>query len=283
MSPSIEAFVARLPAPVTTSFGVIDERRGFYVRAAGACGEATPLPAFGTEDLETCEAVLRGSSTAFAPCARHALDQLALGQDPAATLAARVDVVVTASPPARALLGVPDHADAGRSVKLKCVDVDETVQRVRSLRGRGLRLRLDFNGALDEQQARALLRAIDDDDGVEWLEQPVAAADVDGLCALARDFKTVVAADEALIDAAARAQLLRARAPLAFLWKPQAVGGASVVVDAVARLPSRVHIVSGFFDTPIAQSLALATARVVDAITRTRRAHGFGMVAQVRG
>ena len=53
----VTPFTARRAAPVTTSFGVVDERTGFFFDgddndAGVACrGEATPLPAFGTEDL----------------------------------------------------------------------------------------------------------------------------------------------------------------------------------------------------------------------------------------
>jgi L-alanine-DL-glutamate epimerase-like enolase superfamily enzyme len=120
-----------------------------------------------------------------------------------------------------------------------------------------------------------------DCDNVDLVEQPVAAADVDALCALARDCRVIVAADEALVEPRARDRLLRDPAPLAFIWKPQAVGGAFVVVDAVKLLPQRLHIVTGFFDTAVAHALAHATARVVDALTKVPRAHGLGTLAVV--
>lgn len=283
MSAQVVPFVARLPRPVTTSYGVLSERRGFYVREGNACGEATPFPAFGTEDLATCEAVLRGQSDAFAPCARHALEQLDLSRaDMATQLAARVGVCSLAIDIATSMLGATDVIDlhTDRVVKVKVVDADETLAMVRALKGR-LRLRLDCNGALDEQQARAFLQAIDADDNVELVEQPVAAADVDALCALARDSGVTIAADEALLDPRARDRLLRDKAPLAFIWKPQAVGGAVVIVDAVKLLPKRVHIVTGFFDTAVAFCLAHATARVVDSLTGIPRAHGLGTLAVV--
>ncbi|MDP2339814.1 MAG: enolase C-terminal domain-like protein [Deltaproteobacteria bacterium] len=288
-------FVARLRSAVTTSIGTVLERRGFYVQDGAACGEATPLPAFGTEDLATCEAVLRGASTAFAPCAWHALGQLELTRhgDPAVILAARAGVQLGGPDVATslllqhnldALLELATTARATPVVKLKVVDPDATLALLWALRARvpapRLRLRLDLNGSLDEQQARAFLGALRDDDGVDLVEQPVPAGDVDGLCALARDQRVTIAADEALIDPDARALLLAARAPLAFIWKPQAVGGAAVVVDAVIGRPERVHIVTGFLDTVIAQTLAHATARVVDAITGVPRCHGLGTVAE---
>lgn len=289
MNADVVPFVARLPRPLTTSYGVLRERRGFFVRRDSACGEATPLPAFGTEDLATCEAVLRGESDAFAPCARHALEQLELelelartDTDTATQLAARAGVRSLASDVVTSVLAGRDlmERDTDRVVKVKVVDADETLATVRALKGR-LRLRLDCNGALDEPQARAFLRAIRDDDNVELVEQPVAAADVDALCALARDARVTVAADEALVDPRARDRLLRDEAPLAFIWKPQAVGGATVVIDGVKRLPERVHIVTGFLDTAVARRLAHATARVVDALTGARRAHGLDALAVV--
>lgn len=285
MNAEVVPFVAHLPRPVTTSYGVLRERRGFYVRRGNACGEATPLPAFGTEDLATCEAVLRGQSDAFAPCARHALEQLALGcADTATQLAARAGVRSLAGDVVTSVLGGTDvmdlHTDRVVKLKVNVVDADATLAMVRALKGR-LRLRLDCNGALDEPQARAFLRAIDDDDNVELVEQPVAAMNVEALCALARSARVTVAADESLVDPHARARLLRDEAPLAFIWKPQAVGGATVVIDAVKRLPERVHIVTGFFDTAVAFRLAHATARIVDSVTGIPRAHGLGTLAVV--
>lgn len=289
MNADVVPFVAHLPRPVTTSYGVLRERRGFYVRRGNACGEATPLPAFGTEGLATCEAVLRGQSDAFAPCARHALEQLELDlalacADTATQLAARAGVRNLAADVVTSVLGGTDvmdlHTDRVVKLKVNVVDADATLAMVRALQGR-LRLRLDCNGAFDEPQARAFLRAIDNDDNVELVEQPVAAMNVEALCALARSARVTVAADEALVDPDARARLLRDETPLAFIWKPQAVGGATVVIDAVKRLPERVHIVTGFFDTAVAFRLAHATARVVDSVTGAPRAHGLGTLAVV--
>lgn len=300
---SITPFTARLAAPVTTSFGVVDERKGFFFHGDGGDGEATPLPAFGTEDLVVCERVLRarGDDTAFAPCARHALEQARLRArgDVATQLALRVSLqaddlhddvdryeLCAAADFDGALDAVLAAAAAGaRTVKLKIVDAElarHLVRRVRSkLPSSALALRLDANGCLDLSSARWLLRSLLPGD-IELIEQPVAADDVDGLVGLAADFgHVVVCADEALIDPARRKALLDAAAPLGFIWKPQAVGGATVVVDAVAARRDRVHIVTTFFDTDVAAAHATAVARVVDALCGVRRAHGLSQRAML--
>ncbi len=301
----VEPFVAHLPRPVTTSQGVLHERRGFFVSLGdgdgdgdgdgAARGEATPIPWFGTETLEVCERVLRrrGDDDAFAPCARHALEQAALGArgDVAAQLGARVGVVPVDDVDSCAL-GRDDVDDvlalvAGGAtlVKIKIGEAELARHFVRRLRARvpasTVRLRLDANGGLDELSARWLCRSLRPEDGVELFEQPVAADNVEGLCALAADFPITVCADEALVDPERRKALLRAREPIGFIWKPQAVGGAGVVVDAVNALPDRVHVVTGFFDTAVGLGHARACARVVDAITGVRRAHGLSVQAMI--
>jgi len=59
-----------LSVPIETAHGCIDVRRGFVVRVEDAAGlsgigEASPLPAFGTEDLETCGRELRRLATSL--------------------------------------------------------------------------------------------------------------------------------------------------------------------------------------------------------------------------
>lgn len=291
---NLTAFTAHLPQPVTTAFGVVDERRGFFFTDDdGAVGEATPLPAFGTEDLDVCERVLRarGDDASFAPCARHALEQARLraGGDVARQLGDRVGVVPADDVDVYAVCAADIDAvlaavAAGqRVIKIKIGDAElgrHLVRRVRSkVPSSTLALRLDANGALDLMSARWLLRALQPGD-VELIEQPVAAADVDGLASLAADFgHVVVCADEALVDPDRRRALLSSPASLGFIWKPQAVGGATVVVDAVAAHRDRVHVVTGFFDTDTAHAHAHACARVVDALTGVRRAHGLAAQA----
>lgn len=290
-------FTARLRAPVTTSFGIIDERRGFFIGDRDAvCGEATPLPAFGTETLEVCERVLRadGDDGAFAPCARHALEQLRITRrgDAVSQLALHAGVHVSpATIENHTLCGndldeILDRVAAGvRTIKLKLTDVERDRHLLRQLRWKvspaQLAIRLDANAGLDLPSARWLLRSLARGD-VEFLEQPLPAHDVEGLRMLAAEHPHVtLCADESLIDETRRRELLAAPEPLGFIWKPQAIGGALAVIDAVKARPDRVHVVTGFFDTAVAQAYAVACARVVDALTGVARAHGLASCALV--
>lgn len=296
---NVTPFTARLDAPVTTSFGIVTERAGFFISERGDAprGEATPLPAFGTETLDVCERVLRagGDDASFAPCARHALEQarIAARGDVLQQLAAHAHVDVAANTEVDSHTLAPHDLDAiyalaahgVRTIKLKLVDVERTRHLVRQLRSRvpasTMAVRLDANGGLDHLSARWLLRSLGEGD-VEFIEQPVAADDVDGLLGLARDFPHVtLCADEALIDPERRRALLAADVSIGFIWKPQAVGGALAVLDAVAARRDRVHVVTGFFDTDVAQGYARSCARVVDALTGVRRAHGLSTFARV--
>jgi len=290
-------FTARLQSPVTTSFGVIDERRGFFIGDRGAvCGEATPLPAFGTETLEVCERVLRadGDDGAFAPCARHALEQLRITRrgDPVAQLALHAGVRVSSATLLNHTLCANDLdeilervRDGARTIKLKLTDVERDRHLLRRLRSKvppsQLAIRLDANGGLDLPSARWLLRSLTRGD-VEFLEQPLQSEDVDGLRMLAAEHPHVtLCADESLIDETRRRELLAAPEPLGFIWKPQAIGGALAAIDAVKGRPDRVHVVTGFFDTAVAQAYAVACARVVDAVTGVPRAHGLASCARL--
>jgi L-alanine-DL-glutamate epimerase-like enolase superfamily enzyme len=172
-----------------------------------------------------------------------------------------------------------------RTIKVKVEDPERARHFVRHLRtkvsGERLAVRLDANGCLDALSSRWLLRNFVAGD-VELIEQPVDRADLEGLRSLARDFPhVIVCADESLIDPALREAVLTSAEPLGFIWKPQAVGGAVAVIDAVKRRPDCLHIVTGFLDTPVAHTYAAACARVVDAVTGVARAHGLTSMARL--
>jgi o-succinylbenzoate synthase len=104
---------------------------------------------------------------------------------------------------------------------------------VRAAVGPGPRLRIDANGAWGREQAAALL-ARWAPLGLEYAEQPLPAADVEGMAWLAARSPVPIAADEALRTAADAERLLAARAASVLVLKPMLLGGAAVTL-AIAR------------------------------------------------
>ncbi len=72
----------------------------------------------------------------------------------------------------------------------------ERLAAVRAACGTGTRLRLDINqGWKDAATAIRVIRAFDHA-GIDWIEQPVAAADIDGFAEVSAAFDTPIMADE---------------------------------------------------------------------------------------
>jgi len=223
---SVDRFSLPLSTPLDTAAGRIEERRGFLVRITDGehdgIGEATPLLGW-TESESACLSVLEEVTAVSdgeldgidAPAARHGLS-LAL-----ADLRARREGVPLAewfgaSPgidevATNATIG--DHtaeevtgraldavADGFGTVKLKvgARPVTEDADRVSAVRGAigdGVALRLDANGAWDRETARRALAALAEFDP-EYVEQPLAATDLDGIEGL--DAAVPIALDESL-------------------------------------------------------------------------------------
>ncbi|MCA3016579.1 MAG: o-succinylbenzoate synthase, partial [Myxococcaceae bacterium] len=227
----------RLEEPIVTARGMLTTRAGIEVTVSEGGvvgrGEAFPLEAFGTEALVDTERALR----AFSP---RAIDDVAavdgqlaaLDGVPAARFAAESALLEWLARrrgvPVATLLGVPralvpvnaliDGRDAAalaraatqaaqqgfKTVKVKvgARPVAEDAQRLLAVRqavGPTVALRIDANGGWSEGVARATLRGLESL-ALELCEQPVAAADVEGLRRVSALVPVPVAADEALSD-----------------------------------------------------------------------------------
>ena len=227
-------------------------------------GEAAPLPDFGGATAGAAAALLAdlapeivGLDLAALPAlldalpdrpgvaaVRCALDVAALdalgqseGRPVAALLAVNpagsvpVNATVGAAAIERAVAAAERAVAAGfRVVKLKvgmAGSLDDEAERVAAVRaaiGPDAGLRLDANGAWDADEAIAAIRRLARE-RLDLVEQPVPAADLDGLARVRRAVDVPVAADEALagIDAA-RAIVERGAADV-LIVKPMAVGG----------------------------------------------------------
>ncbi len=284
----IRAFSLPLVTPLSTAHGPIAERRGYLIRfedEAGRCGfgEATPLPAFGTEGLEVCERALTEAIAALlrledgspaqaseaarrgcshAPCARAALEcaiedlaaqqassnlagfwrrRAGLAGEPAKQVAVQA-LVGGDSPEAvaesarHAALGGHDTFKLKLAVSSRARAIEPDLERVAALReavGCEARLRLDANEAWTRDEAQAALLALAGFD-IDYVEQPVARADLEGLSILDRDAPIRVAADEALLgDGLTRC--LAERAASILIVKPAALGGVSVAIRLMSQ------------------------------------------------
>ncbi|HEX3721189.1 MAG TPA: enolase C-terminal domain-like protein, partial [Nitrolancea sp.] len=88
----------------------------------------------------------------------------------------------------------------------------------------GTALRLDANAAWEAETAIATLRQFARYD-IEFVEQPVAADDIDALARVRRASPIAIAADEALTSLSAARQLIERRAADVLIIKPMVCSG----------------------------------------------------------
>ena len=113
-------------------------------------------------------------------------------------------------------------------LKLKITGASEEhiahVAEVRAAIGPEPRVRLDANGSWSFEQARALLPRLAPF-AIEYIEQPLPAADLAGMARLRRVSPIPLAADEALTGLASARRVLDAEAADVLILKPQLAGG----------------------------------------------------------
>lgn len=148
--------------------------------------------------------------------------------------------------------------------------------RVRAARegaGDAVRLRLDANAGWSEAEARRILAELGDQ-GVELVEQPVAAGDVDALARLRAPGAVPIAADESASSLAGARRVLEADAADVVVLKPAALGGPTRAL-AVAEA-ARQRGVSVFVTSLLDSALGVAAAaHVAAALPGGRPADGL--------
>lgn len=150
-------------------------------------------------------------------------------------------------------------------------ETDVLVDRIRAIRaavGPDVRLRLDANGAWDLATAEDRLLAIARFD-IEYVEQPLAAHDVDGLAELRRRVRVPIAADEAAASVQAVRDLLAADAVDVLVVKPARVGGPAAVAEIAERAAERgvPVVISTLFETGVGIAAALSMAAVLPEVS----------------
>lgn len=126
---------------------------------------------------------------------------------------------------------------AAVKLKLGARPLAADVARVRAVRdglGPGVRLRGDANGAWSRTQALAAFAALAEFD-FEYIEQPLAADDVDGLVQLRGHGTVRVAADESVATGQGARRLLAAGAADVLVLKPATLGGPAAALEIAAQ------------------------------------------------
>jgi o-succinylbenzoate synthase len=165
----------------------------------------------------------RAGSTCGAPLTQVPVNALLTARDPGALVA---EAVLAREAGFRAV-----------KVKLGRATLSTDVARLRAVRdaiGPSVRLRGDANGAWSVRDARAALEAFVPLD-LEYVEQPVAAHDIEGMAELRRHAAVKVAADESVASEHGMLRLLAAGAADVVVLKPTALGGAGRALELAAR------------------------------------------------
>jgi o-succinylbenzoate synthase len=149
-------------------------------------------------------------------------------------------------------------------IKLGAATLAEDVARARAAReglGAAVRLRGDANGAWDLPTARAALAALAEFD-FDYVEQPLAADDFEGMAQLHRDAPLRLAADEAVATEAGALRLLAAAAVDVVVLKSATLGGPARALEiAVAAREAGVEVVfSHTFESAVGARHALHCA-----------------------
>jgi len=310
----LDSFSLPLASPLGTAAGEITDRRGLLVGLSvdgqRAIGEATPLAGW-TESYPACRHTLESLADdgregppnlpdpTETPAAAHAVDLAVCDgrarnadQPLAAWLRQQADLGGSPpdSVPLNATIGDGDvettvsaAVDAIQEgfewlkLKVGARSVEADLDRIRAVDravGDTARIRLDANGAWNRTQAARVVDQIADFE-IEYLEQPLAAADLDGAAAL-RGRGTDIAVDESLASHSLDEILDIGAADIAIL-KPMALGGPTRTVDIAmqARAAGLTPVVTTTVDAVVARTAAVHIAAAIPDMTACGLATGM--------
>ena len=310
---NVERFSLPLARPLSTAAGTIEERTGFLVRVTvdgtEGVGEATPLAGW-TEPITACRAALEAVADPAAamadgtltdrPAARHGVSLAVLdarartagqplyrhlggpserGRVPVNATVGDGSEPETATAAARAV----DDGYPAVKVKVGARPVSADLDRLSAVRARcpDIELRADANGAWDRETAAAALSGFADHD-VEFVEQPLAAAELAGHAAL-READVGVALDEGLLEHGIDA-VVDADAADVVVCKPMALGGVDVARDVAvrAREAGLGVVVSTTVDGAVARAGAVHLAASLPSLPACGLATGARLATDLR-
>ena len=268
------AFRLPLRTPFRTSAGEITCREGLLLRlTTGAdvvgLGEASPHPALGIQGVHEAEGALSrlapgllgadverltvGLPDAVPAALACALDTAALdalARARGVPLARLLNNRASGSVPVNAVIAADSDAEAvsqattARAAGFRCVKLKvgmapnpegerQRTAAVRAALGPDVTLRLDANGAWTVEQAIRTIRCLEEF-GLEYVEQPVAPGDLEGMARVRRDTGVPIAADEDVASVAAARRVLETGAAGILVIKPMVVGGLRPAMEIAA-------------------------------------------------
>nr|BBH95930.1 dipeptide epimerase [Thermogemmatispora argillosa] len=162
---------------------------------------------------------------------------------PYARQAVPVNAVIGAAAPEETAHAARQAVAAGfRCLKLKLSGDEQQdsarLAAVRSSVGDAIALRLDANASWNFAQAERLLRAWASY-AIEYVEQPLAATDLEGLRQLRRRSPIPIAADESLSSLESARQIMDLEAADVLILKPQFLGGLRTALRLVEEASAR--------------------------------------------
>ena len=258
--------LAALPALAALLRGATLTAALAAVRRALAAGKLPPAVCCGAE-IALLDAL--GQAQGRPICDLLARD----GASPRATVA--VNALVGAAGEAAAVAGARTALAGGFGcVKLK-VGTEGTPEReaeriaaVRAAIGPAMHLRLDANAGWTFDQALAVLTACADAD-VQFIEQPLAAGDLEGMRRLRVAVRVPIAADEALTDLATAHTVIETGAADVLVLKPQSLGGLHACQEVIHAAERRgiACVVTSALEAGIGVTAALHLAAAEPSLT----------------
>jgi L-Ala-D/L-Glu epimerase len=255
-----------------------DADLGAAVRHAVAELAGRGGPEYDAPDSPTARAVTAGLDEALEGLLRSSAASSAATGGPESVLVNATLEIGEPGPTAAA--AVQAVVDGFLCLKMKVGNEapDTLIDRIRAVRdavGPSISLRLDANSSWSYASAVEWLDKIAGFD-IEYVEQPLSAADMDGHAALRRNCAVPIALDESVESEAAAASILAARAADVLVVKPARVGGPRAV-RAIAALAATVGVpvvLSTFFETGIGTDAAIRAAAALPKLV-PERAHGL--------
>jgi len=178
-----------------------------------------------------------------------------------------VNAVIGAIAPEQASIKAREYMLQGyRCLKIK-VGTDDfeadlrRVEAVRSQVGNSIQIRIDANQAWSVTEAISNLKKLELLQ-IEYVEQPIAAANLSGMAEVRRSQSILVAADESVNNITQLQQVINARAADIIILKPMAIGGVLTAYHAamIAFQAGLDVVVTTTIDGAIARQAAFALA-----------------------
>ena len=170
------------------------------------------------------------------------------------------------------------------TLKIKVGARDDDVARVAAVRdavGPHVRLRLDANAAWQRDEALQHISSLSPYD-IEYFEQPVPAADLQGLAWVRSRCDANIAADEPIVSLEAAQRVLAADAADVLVLKPMVLGGpeATFAIAQYAREHGVDVVISSTIDAVVGRTMA---AHVAAALGVRERACGLATGSLLAG